>query len=102
MAIKLASLGQTLAEIRKRRGLTQRVLAERANLTVNFLSLVEHGERGISTDSLNDCAEALGVATEFIVFLAGDEDQSKGNLAKLSQALKSAILESISAESEIV
>ncbi|MDB5348540.1 MAG: helix-turn-helix protein [Schlesneria sp.] len=100
MAIDPANLGKTLAEIRKRRGLTQREVAYQSGLTVNFLSLLENGERGLTTETLNSYAKAVGVPTEFITFLAGDgKDVQDPTLASLSKSLKKAILTTISAES---
>lgn len=99
MAIDNASLGKTLSEIRKRRGLTQRVVADQTGLTVNFLSLVENGERGLSTEALNNYAKAVNVPTEFITFLAGDGNGIQDpNLANLSKSMKDAILKLIAVE----
>lgn len=101
MAMSSVSLGRTLADIRKRRGLTQKSLADHTGLTVNYISLVENGERGISTDTLNSIATALQVPAEFVAFLAGDGGEMQGKeLFKLVGSLKTAILETISAESE--
>lgn len=98
MAIDLLSLGRTLAEIRRLRGLSQREIGERTGLTVNFISLVENGERGLSNDALNNYASALGLDAELIVFLAGNGQSANAQLAKLSKSLKAAILESIAVE----
>jgi len=48
---------------RQRRGLTLAVLADRAGLSVSFLSMVENGQRKLSRrDHVNVLALALGVA----------------------------------------
>ena len=51
--------GARLREIRQARGLTQEQLAEKASISLNFLNLIERGERGPSFDSLERLAKAL-------------------------------------------
>jgi len=43
-------------------GLTQKQLAERAGISVDFLSLIERGKNSPSFDNLDDLADALGVS----------------------------------------
>jgi y4mF family transcriptional regulator len=54
-------LGDTLRSCRKRAGLTQEKLAEKAGLSVVFISLLENGRRTVSVDSLLRIAKALNV-----------------------------------------
>jgi transcriptional regulator with XRE-family HTH domain len=51
--------GTRLREVRQAQGLTQEHLAEKASLSLNFLNLIERGERGPSFDSLERLARAL-------------------------------------------
>ncbi len=41
--------------------LTQEDLAERANISVSFLSMIERGQRSAHVETLNSLARALGV-----------------------------------------
>ncbi|MHB8417995.1 MAG: helix-turn-helix domain-containing protein [Myxococcales bacterium] len=41
--------------------LTQETLAERANISVSFLSMIERGERSAHIDTLASLSDALGV-----------------------------------------
>jgi transcriptional regulator with XRE-family HTH domain len=54
-------VGETIRTYRKRVGLTQKKLAERADLHHNFIGEVERGNMEISLSSLLKIAKALGV-----------------------------------------
>jgi transcriptional regulator with XRE-family HTH domain len=60
-------LGENLRRYRKRAGLTQERLAEKAGLSVVFLSLLENGWRDASIDSLLKLAKSLEVRLEDLV-----------------------------------
>nr|HID14285.1 XRE family transcriptional regulator [Anaerolineae bacterium] len=53
--------GHRLTRLRKQRGLTQEGLAEAANVSIDFISLMERGQRAPSFDTLDRLAGALGV-----------------------------------------
>ena len=52
--------GTRLKALRLEAGLTQEQLAEKTNLSVDFLSLVERGINAPSFDNLEKIAQALG------------------------------------------
>jgi len=54
-------VGRRLRELRNRSGLSLRALAERSNLNVNTLSLVENGKSSPSVSTLQQLAQALDV-----------------------------------------
>jgi transcriptional regulator with XRE-family HTH domain len=54
-------VGETIRTYRKRAGLTQEKLAERADLHHNFIGEVERGNMEISLGSLLKIAKALGI-----------------------------------------
>ncbi|MCU0783344.1 MAG: helix-turn-helix domain-containing protein [Verrucomicrobia bacterium] len=60
-------MGDRLREYRKRAKLTQETLAEKAELSVVFISLLENGWRTISLDSLLRIARVLDVELEDLV-----------------------------------
>lgn len=45
-------LGERIKKERLNRGLTQEVLAEKANISVSFLGQIERGERKLSLETL--------------------------------------------------
>jgi len=60
-------LGDNLRAFRKLRRFTQENLAERAGLSVVFLSLLENGRRTASFDSLVKIAKSLNIGLEDLV-----------------------------------
>ena len=60
-------LGQNISAYRKRARLTQEKLAEKADLSVVFISLVENGWRELSINALRRIAKALNVRLEDLV-----------------------------------
>ncbi|WP_366942090.1 helix-turn-helix domain-containing protein [Cupriavidus basilensis] len=61
------AFGRVLREARVSRGLTQRVLAERAALTDNYLSLLEQAKRSISISTLFVLCDALGMKASLLI-----------------------------------
>ena len=75
-------VGRRLRELRQRRGLTQRALAQACDLSTNAIGLIERGESSPSVSTLNRLAQALQtpIAELFIetseqrvVFTKGDQ-----------------------------
>lgn len=54
-------VGQKLKSLRSQRGLSLRILAERSNLNINTLSLIENGKSSPSVSTLQQLAQALDV-----------------------------------------
>jgi transcriptional regulator with XRE-family HTH domain len=55
------NVGPRIRTIREQRGLSLRALAERCNLSINAISLIERGENSPTVSSLHMLATALGV-----------------------------------------
>ena len=71
-------LGKTIKSIRARQDLTQSQLAERADLSVSYVSLIEQGKRVPGVDVLEKIARAMGVPFNILVFLASDKSELEG------------------------
>ncbi len=72
-----AEVGPRIKDFRKEKGLTQERLAEQADMTPQFLSLVESGLKKPSLDSLIKLAEGLNVSPgELFTFKTDKFDQS--------------------------
>ncbi len=54
--------GAKVRKVRLSRGWTQEHLAEKANVSLNFLNLIERGQRAPSFDNLERLAKVLRVA----------------------------------------
>ena len=65
-------VGRNLSRIRKAAGLTQENVAERANLSQQYVSGLENGKRNPTVETLLDLAQALGVSH---VDLVAPDDQ---------------------------
>ncbi|MBZ9897281.1 helix-turn-helix domain-containing protein [Mesorhizobium sp. BR1-1-6] len=55
-------VGRNLSRIRKAAGLTQEAVAERANLSQQYVSGLESGKRNPTVETLLVLAQALGVS----------------------------------------
>ena len=75
--------------------MTQRELALRARLTVNYLSLLENGHRGIGLGQLQVIADVLEIPASFVVTLA-ETPTDRGD-ARLLRSIQSLIRETINA-----
>lgn len=68
-------VGKRLRLIRKQKGFTQAELAEKAELSDNFIGLIERGEGHPTLPTLDKIAEALGV--KLSDFFVSDDDEGK-------------------------
>ena len=60
MSLKIR-FGKNLRAVRLSRGWTQEQLAEKVNVSLNFLNMIERGERAPSFDNLERLAKVLRV-----------------------------------------
>lgn len=58
----LLLLGSRVREIKKEQKLTQAQLAEKIDLSTNFIGMVERGKRNTTIDKMYKIIEALGVS----------------------------------------
>lgn len=66
----LEEAGKRIMARRKKLGLTQEQLAEKSEVTTQFVSYAEAGKRGMRPENLMKIASALGVSTDYL--LTGD------------------------------
>lgn len=57
-------IGQQVAELRARRGMTLRQLAEKSGVSSQNITKIEHGRYNVSIDILDKVASALGAQLE--------------------------------------
>ena len=62
-----AGMGKRIAELREQRGWTQKQLADRAEMSVTFLSEVENGKRNLSSAKLLRLADELATSTDYLL-----------------------------------
>jgi len=66
----LKEIGQRIMEHRKKLGMTQEALAEKADVTAQFVSYAEAGKRAMRPENLLKIAAALDVSADYL--LTGD------------------------------
>lgn len=62
-----AKFGGRLRTLRKRRRMTQETLAGALNISIDHLSKIEHGKRGVSIDLLLDISEAVDTSLDYLL-----------------------------------
>jgi transcriptional regulator with XRE-family HTH domain len=72
-------LGKRVAELREDRGMTQKDLADRAGISVPFLSEVENGKRNISMGKLVSIADQLDTTTDYLA--RGTQSETRPRMA---------------------
>ncbi|MPN46665.1 hypothetical protein SDC9_194261 [bioreactor metagenome] len=68
--ICLKEIGQRIIERRKKLGLTQEALAEKGDMTTQFISYAELGKRAMRPENLLKICTALDVSADYL--LTGD------------------------------
>lgn len=68
MEISNAEIGNRIRLIRKDCGFTQEQLAECAEISVDFLGLVETGRSSMKVKNLAKIASVLNVTTDYLIF----------------------------------
>lgn len=71
----LDNIGVSIREIRKSKGITQQKLADKANLSLPFINLIENNQRRVSLESLLKILEVLEISmSEFFLPYSQDSD----------------------------
>lgn len=65
--ICLLDIGNRITELRKRLGWTQEELAEKADLTPQFVSYAESGKRAMRPENLLKLSKALNVSADYLL-----------------------------------
>jgi transcriptional regulator with XRE-family HTH domain len=60
----LEAFGKKIADLRRKRGLTQEELAEKTNLAARTIASIEQGQRWARLSTLHKLAKGLGVTTD--------------------------------------
>lgn len=63
----LLEIGQRIMQRRKKLGLTQEALAEKGEVTTQFVSYAESGKRAMRPENLLKISAALGVSADYLL-----------------------------------
>lgn len=66
-ALCLKEIGQRILERRKKLGMTQEALAEKGDVTAQFVSYAEAGKRAMRPENLLKIATALEVSADYLL-----------------------------------
>lgn len=61
-------IGQRIKQLRLLNDYTQAEFAEAIDISVNFLSEIENGKKGLSQDSLAKISQQLDTSTDYLLF----------------------------------
>ena len=81
---------------RTARGLTQKELAEKADMSPSYVSLIEKGKRDVSISTLETLADAMNIPVEIILFMGADQSKLSRLSPALADELSMSILEMLS------
>ena len=68
MEILNTDIGNRIRQVRKECGYTQEQLAEYAEISVDFLGLIETGRNSMKVQNLAKIASALNVTTDYLIY----------------------------------
>ena len=68
MEISNVDIGNRIRQLRSEYGYTQEQLAEYAEISVDFVGLIETGRSSMSLKNLAKIASALNVTTDYLIF----------------------------------
>jgi transcriptional regulator with XRE-family HTH domain len=90
------NLGHAIKMCRTRRGLSQAELAERADCSMSYLSVLENNKRDPTLSTLTKISDALNIPIGLLFFLASDKDELQGMDKDLAGELARTALELLS------
>ncbi|MBA3774621.1 MAG: helix-turn-helix transcriptional regulator [Ramlibacter sp.] len=87
------NIGGAIQLARAKRKLSQRELADRAGISVSYLSLLERSKRDPPLSTLQKIAAGLGIPLEILFFLGAESGELTGLSKELAGQLAYAALE---------
>lgn len=79
-----SKIGQRIRQLRLLHDYTQAEFAELIDISINFLSEIENGKKGLSQDTLAKICRQLNTSADYILF---GEKQSQTSISDLATAL---------------
>lgn len=76
-----SEIGQRIRQLRTINDFTQAEFAELADISVNFLSEIENGKKGLSQDTLAKICRQLNISADYILFGTRQKSVSLVDLA---------------------
>lgn len=90
-----AEIGNRIRDYRVMNRLTQTSFAEAAGISVNFLSEIENGKRGFSTDTLYYICNAFNISADYILFGEKNTGVTTNRIIEYAKDLPDSKLEAV-------
>lgn len=90
------NVGQAIRLCRTQRGASQGAIAQRANCSVSYLSMLENNKRDPTLSTVTKIAEALHVPVGLLFVLAADQD----DLGEIDESITAQLMQSALASLE--
>jgi len=71
--------GNTIKQLRKRKGINQKILAERLGVTQTYLSLIESDQKTPSINLINSISRELSIPPSILAYLTLDKEEISKN-----------------------
>ncbi|WP_386691966.1 hypothetical protein O1Q79_01874 [Lonepinella sp. MS14434] len=81
------NIGKAIKLCRNQRNLTKLKLAEKAELSVSYITLLEQGKRDPNLSTIEKICTALNIPTSILMFLATDAHERDELSTELSEKL---------------
>lgn len=92
----LLETGLRIRTMREQQRLTREKLAEKANISVQFLADIENGKKGMTLATLKKICTALNLSADYVVFGKGNALDINRRISMLTPEKQKAFLEVIS------
>jgi transcriptional regulator with XRE-family HTH domain len=81
------NIAKALKICRAQKGMTKTALAEKAEMSISYLSLLEQGKRDPNLSTIDKLCKALNIPSSIFMFLASDANELNGISKELAEKL---------------
>ena len=87
------NVGNAIKNLRKKRGISQKDLAQKCGLSANALCSIENSDSFPSKDSINKICDALGIPVSFLMFFSVTDEDIPAEKRAAFNAMKTILME---------
>lgn len=92
------NISKALKLCRTQKGMSKTALAEKANLSISYLSLLEQGKRDPNLSTIDKLCVALSIPASIFMFLASDVNELDGISKELAEKISLTALQLMSTD----
>lgn len=92
------NISKALKLCRTQKGMSKTELAEKANLSISYLSLLEQGKRDPNLSTIDKICVALSIPASIFMFLASDVNDLDGISKELAEKISLTALQLMSSD----